>query len=60
MGRALTLIILAAAATAWSLGALAADWQPVPGNLLTDWSAKVDLEEGLLRTIYWYRQKLGL
>jgi UDP-glucose 4-epimerase len=23
---------------------------------LLDWSAKVDLEEGLLRTIYWYRQ----
>ena len=25
---------------------------------LLDWSAKVDLEEGLLRTIYWYRSKL--
>jgi len=24
---------------------------------LLDWSAKVDLEEGLLRTIYWYRQR---
>jgi nucleoside-diphosphate-sugar epimerase len=24
---------------------------------LLDWSAKVDLEEGLLRTIYWYRTK---
>jgi nucleoside-diphosphate-sugar epimerase len=24
---------------------------------LLDWSAKVDLEEGLLRTILWYRQK---
>jgi UDP-glucose 4-epimerase len=24
---------------------------------LLDWSANVDLEEGLLRTIYWYRQK---
>lgn len=24
---------------------------------LLDWSAKVDLEEGLLRTIYWYRSK---
>jgi nucleoside-diphosphate-sugar epimerase len=23
-----------------------------------DWSAKVDLEEGLLRTIYWYRSKM--
>jgi nucleoside-diphosphate-sugar epimerase len=27
------------------------------GELL-DWSAQVDLEEGLLRTIYWYRSKL--
>jgi nucleoside-diphosphate-sugar epimerase len=26
---------------------------------LLDWSAKVDLEEGLLRTIYWYRSKLA-
>jgi UDP-glucose 4-epimerase len=25
---------------------------------LLDWSAKVDLEEGLLRTIYWYRSKV--
>jgi nucleoside-diphosphate-sugar epimerase len=25
---------------------------------LLDWSAKVDLEEGLLRTIYWYRSRL--
>ncbi len=24
---------------------------------LLDWTAKVDLEEGLLRTIYWYRQR---
>jgi nucleoside-diphosphate-sugar epimerase len=24
---------------------------------LLDWSAKVDLEEGLLRTIYWYRSR---
>jgi nucleoside-diphosphate-sugar epimerase len=24
---------------------------------LLDWSARVDLEEGLLRTIYWYRNK---
>ena len=26
---------------------------------LLGWRAKVDLEEGLLRTIYWYRQKLA-
>jgi nucleoside-diphosphate-sugar epimerase len=25
---------------------------------LLDWSARVDLEEGLLRTIYWYRSQL--
>jgi nucleoside-diphosphate-sugar epimerase len=25
---------------------------------LLDWQAKVDLEEGLLRTIYWYRSKV--
>jgi nucleoside-diphosphate-sugar epimerase len=25
---------------------------------LLDWSSKVDLEEGLLRTIYWYRSKV--
>jgi nucleoside-diphosphate-sugar epimerase len=25
---------------------------------LLDWAAQVDLEEGLLRTIYWYRSKL--
>ena len=38
-------IILAGVAMAWTLGALAADWQPVPGNLLTPWSAKVDPRE---------------
>ena len=26
---------------------------------LLDWTAKVDLEEGLLRTIYWYRRQLA-
>ena len=25
---------------------------------LLDWSARVDLEEGLLRTIYWYRSQM--
>jgi hypothetical protein len=36
------LLALLAAAVAWSASASAADWQPVPGNLMTPWAEKVD------------------